>query len=680
MGLPFSRLHRTLAAALVVAAFALLASAFLIGATPDEEEFRYTVLTSWLHVQALAQGHYSFWTSLLGFGVPQPLIANYWMHPLLPLLAFMTPPTWMRLLLAVHSILGAAGMWRLCRTLDIRPLVSAICAATFLLATPSQNYVLIDFWPSLWISLTSMPWVVLGAWRVLNGPPRHLAGWAAGLGLLCGLVIATGNPGNVVIYGVVALAVLLAQPRAAAARWRYLLAAGIIAIAMTAPNAVLLATEQQFFDPGLTRSSGSDPLRPGAAWDVFLRPLSQSGMPWDADVMERGARTLFFGGPFALLAVIGCLRLGWQRRDLAFAVMLAALPLFIAAFPAMGSSDRYLFRDPLILCAVPLAGMAADRGLRGRVARWPTVALLVAQLVIVPLAALPFLRETWQEGREGAPEFHGAVGEGTAAEALVASMQPPGRLLLSPDVDEDVRERGLLSSGIGVNALAYRGVPVVNGWFKGVSAGPIWPDERLFYARIRTPQALLESDPTLDVLGIRYVLAKPDERVAAGLQRRALLPTARAELVLYENQDAWPDAFLVDAATVAEQPPLLEGCENGGLLCRDLSHAAAQRRAMNVTVLRSEGAIDVTLDPLDSAGVLVLTEMFRPQWQASSAGTALQTEAFAGSLMAVRVPAGATAVHLVYRPWPLIAATLLSFATVIGCLVVIAAGFVTRRR
>src|SRR5262249_5067764 len=99
-----SRVHRWAALSLVTFATGLLASGFLGGTPPDEEEFRYAVLTSWLHIHALAKGSYSFWTSLLGFGLPQPFIPNFWFHPLLPLLGILEPATWVRALLLVHAI------------------------------------------------------------------------------------------------------------------------------------------------------------------------------------------------------------------------------------------------------------------------------------------------------------------------------------------------------------------------------------------------------------------------------------------------------------------------------------------------------------------------------------------------------------------------------------------------
>ena len=77
----------------VVAGFCLT---FVIGSTQDEEEFRFAVLSTWLHVDALRHGRFEFWTALLGLGVPQPFMPNFLLHPLSPLLAVLSPVTWIR--------------------------------------------------------------------------------------------------------------------------------------------------------------------------------------------------------------------------------------------------------------------------------------------------------------------------------------------------------------------------------------------------------------------------------------------------------------------------------------------------------------------------------------------------------------------------------------------------------
>jgi hypothetical protein len=76
--------------------------------------------------------------------------------------------------------------------------------------------------------------------------------------------------------------------------------------------------------------------------------------------------------------------------------------------------------------------------------------------------------------------------------------------------------------------------------------------------------------------------------------------------------------------------------------------------------------------------VLVIAEMYRPRWRASSSGAALETEPFAGGLLAVRVPPGTAAVRVAYRRWPLIAATVLAWSVVLGCIVLLCAPLVRR--
>jgi len=161
----------------------LAASAFVVGTTPDEEEFRFAVLSSWLHVHALAEGAYPFWTFTLGLGSPHPLVPNFLLHPLLPLLAVMSPTIWVRLLLLLHTAFGVAGMWVLGRTLGLRPMTNAACVCTFLFSAPSQQYLLTDFWPSYYIVWTSAPWLLLALWRVLQSDVQEVRRWSIVLGL-----------------------------------------------------------------------------------------------------------------------------------------------------------------------------------------------------------------------------------------------------------------------------------------------------------------------------------------------------------------------------------------------------------------------------------------------------------------------------------------------------------------
>lgn len=656
--------------ALACAAVALLSTAFLIGSTPDEEEFRFAVLSAWLHARSLAHGEYAFWTPALGLGIPQPFVPNFSLHPLSPLLAALSPVTWARVLLGIHTMIGASGMWRLGRVLQLTPLSVATCVVTYLLATPVQNYVLTDFWPTHFVVWTAVPWILLGTWRLLDPDETRLFRRSVLLGLAVGLTVANTNPGHAAVYMALVGAVMIGHAPAVARRRVWLGLAALIALAIASPNIAQLASERPFFGGNLELSNLPEPLPMAAVWDVFLRPASRF----------EGTRTLFFGGPFAVLCLVGCVRFAAARRDLVIGVILSAVLLFTPILAMSFVSARYHFRDPLTLCAIPLAGLALDELLRSRRLVWAGALVIALQVGVMTVSAWPYLKRTWEPDARRTEAWRGATGDTPFVDALLEMMPARGRLLYSPRVDHEVSERGLVRDGLGVNALAYRDVDVVNGWFKGVSADSLWPNDRLFYGRIRTPERLMTADESLDVLGVRYVLAEAGEIVAPGLRALGAVHRSNgATLVLHENPDAWPRAFVVDG--VPAELRVNPDCGHDRLLCRDLPALEERRASGRIETTQRRGRIDVSVTGLSEARILVLSEMFRPGWRASIDGAGASTEALYGSLLAVRLPAGqAASVRFDYRPAAPLAAAALSWVVLIGSVSALVADALTARR
>ena len=480
-----------LSVALASSGVLLVLSGFLIGSTPDEEEFRFAILSSWLHVRSLLHGDYVFWTSALGLGIPHPLTPNFLLHPLLPLLAIVGPVSWVRILLLAHTVLGATGMWQLTKSLAMTPPTRAICVFTFLLATPTQNYVLTNFWPSHYVVWTSMPWLLLLTWRALDAEGMSLRRLSIALGLCGGLVIANTNPGHVIVYTTLAAAVATTSVRRLAARWRWMAVAALIAAAIASPTFAQLAHERRVLDPNSSLSNVTDPLEASEMWSALISPWTAPGAaPVGSDVTF--TRTLFFGGPFVVLALGGCVLFARRRLDLVLVVTACAVLLFTRTLSLSFVSARFEFRDPLTLAAILLAGLVLDRLLAHRPTRAIAVYVLIAQVGVVGDTAWPFLQGTRGPDAATAMWFHGGTGNREHIDRLLTLMPLAGRVLFSPQVDDDVYELARLQEGLGRNALAYRRVSLVNGWFKGVSTNTIWPDEQLFYGRIRAPQSLLE--------------------------------------------------------------------------------------------------------------------------------------------------------------------------------------------
>jgi hypothetical protein len=658
---PESRRTTALARLLAVGAAAALAIIFLIGSTPDEEEFRFAILSAWLRVHALAHGSLGLWTTTLGLGIPQPFTPAFLLHPLLPLLAIVTPVTWVRVLLVGHVALGAAGMWRLTRDLDVSPLASALCVVTFLFATPTQNYVLVDFWPSHFIVWTTMPWIVWMLWRLLDADPAARTRWAIALGLTVGLVVANTNPGHVAVYAVAVVACAAARWRQMLTRVEWLALAVVIALVVASPTLEQVAHEWPLFDPRLPKWSLPAPLPAAALWNALASPLSVE--------IERTpfSRTLFFGGPFLVLAIAGAIRFARRHLDLVLMLAISAVLLFTSLVPLSIVSARYQFRDPLTLAAIPLAGLAFDR-LRSSRAR-TVVGVFALQVVVLVAAAWPALTGALKPDALHADWFRGATADASSAATLVRLTRPAGRIVFSPKVDEEIYDGKRLWEGLGTNALAYRGLSIVDGWFKGVSTGSVWPDERMLYGRVEVPAPLMASPATLDVLGIRYVLADEDEPPPAGMRVRGVVPKKLGgHFVVYENPRAWPGVFVVDAGA-AELTTRLNGCEQEGVLCRDLSAIARLGASGLAAVRASDGQITARFPTSTRARLLVVTQMFRRDWVASSEGGAVSVLPVFGGLIGVRLAPGVTRVSLQYRPTGVIVATFASWAAVAGSLI-----------
>ncbi len=293
--------------------------------------------------------------------------------------------------------------------------------------------------------------------------------------------------------------------------------------------------------------------------------------------------------------------------------------------------------------------------------------VVITQLGVLFASAWPAMARTLTPDARRAEWFRAATGATEPVEILLKLARPVGRMVFSPAVDDEIYEGSHLQEGLGVNALAYRGLSVVNGWFKGVSAGTVWPDERWFYARVSAPQQLLESAAGLDVLGIRYVLANADEMVAEDLRRRGVVPKRDGtHFVLYENSNPWPDAFVLDSAAEQIPPVRLSGCVNDRVLCTDLAPLAERRSTDGLLIRHRNGRIDVRLFPADEPRLLVISQMFRLDWVASADGSRLTTVPAFGGLIGVRVPPGISSVQLRYRPVMVMAATALAWCTLIA--------------
>ena len=659
---------------LVSGAAMLLCIGFTAGSNIDDEEYRATVLSTVIHARALLDGQYPFWTSLMGLGVPHPLAQSLLFHPLMPLYGITSPDVAVMVTYLFHVLIGALGFWCLSRRLGISPGVSAVCTATFLLSTASLNYVLTDLWLQHFVTWTTVPWVLLIFVGLMGATlPVQRAFYSVTLGLLAGLTIANGHLGYLPVYLLLGVFLLVGHHHSLKSHAGWLLLAGGVAAAIGATTVLNVYLEYVRFPADVPRFNYPETLSLRHVWDLFFRPIRLTdGVNVNsclaAGNLASGARVPFFGGPFTLLAICYLVvgrRSSDFRADLSFGFLATAISLTVPGLvSAKTLSGIFLFRDPFIICGVLMAGLMLSHLKR---VLWPQAywAIVMFQLGVVILTAWPFVHRNLALA-EACPRTGTLIMRPTAVSRVLTehTAKYGGRMYYSAGVDSLVRSGALLKDGLSRNSMAYRGVMVVNGDFKGISVDTLFPSKLVPYGSVSGQITVSRNGNLLDMLGIRHVVALVGEPVAADLLAVRRLPTAtNATLVLYRNVDAWPGAAFLEQ-TEPRQLPRLSSCEHDRFLCADPSRIHSAQTDMQVTVRRSHGRINVTFPDEPTTRTLSVAEMYRVGWVAQSRTRVLKVSPAMEQLIGVEVPPGTREVTLSYRDGRRIGAVVLSLLTI----------------
>jgi hypothetical protein len=637
-----------------------------IGSTMDDEEYRNILASVVLQARALLDGEFPFWTSALGFGLPHPMHPSFQFHPLLPLFGLMPPSTAVRILYAVHGAVGAAGCWMLVRHFGARREVAALAASTWALSTSSLDYALASLWPSSYFGWSIYPWLVLGVRRVLDsaapGQPWRLA---LVLGLGAGFLGANGHFGQIPVLALPVVVMCAVEPRRTLRRLPALVMAALIAACISSASLVRLLNELERFPPRLARITVDVTSDGVTAANMFLQPvtgwLSESAA---ATLSERRAHVPYFGAPLLLLAIAALVvrNLGaGPRRGVGAAFVVSLVVLFEPGLAGeTAGSGVYAFRDPIALFGLVLGCLLLE-AIAGRRPR-TALAIGAAQMVLLVAVAAPFVynasRSSYDRRAVGPMPIMRTLGDW--------AVQLPGRWYLAPVLDARIRRGDFLDDGLSHDTWLYRGLPVVNGRFKGLSADTLYPSGSLPIGRIEGHQATVGHAPGLDVLGIGVVLATADEPVAPSLEEVARVAVTGAAVRVLRNPDAWSGAAFVDPAVLARPLPDLDNCGQRGLLCRDFSGVVSAAHDTRVTLTRRHGTLTATFAPGDAPRRLLVSEMYRPGWQARAGGGSLSVAPAWAGLIAVDVPPGIREVTLRYRPALVVALTWTSGVLLVG--------------
>ena len=227
--------------------------------------------------------------------------------------------------------------------------------------------------------------------------------------------------------------------------------------------------------------------------------------------------------------------------------------------------------------------------------------------------------------------------------------------------------------GFGMNQLPTQGVPMVSAVVNGITTDDLTPTYATLEGGVVAEDATVRSKAFLDVLGIRYVIALADETVANGVHEIRRLTD---DLRLYENTDAWPEAFFVESIPT-DRVPRLSTCPHDRFMCADFSRYDLRRRMDPLTIERVHDGLRLTFPAASTPRHLVVTQWYRPEWAVTEGrGRIIRA---AEQLIGVSVEPGQQAITVRYRPRLRGTLFFIGLATELAVAVTIAALALSRR-
>jgi hypothetical protein len=624
---------------ILLGAWLLFAVPFVAVGPNDVEDFYTGVASTKMMVDSMAEGAWPFWNMDSALGVPQPFRFHFVTHPLSPLCHVSDCARVLRVAAALQALLGSVFMALLVRRITADESVSWLAGISFLLSSSVVQPTYVDDWAISAMCGASLPALVYAVDALLRANSgRDSIRWTLVLGGLGGLIFSLSFP-----FAIAAAIVLFlfAQPKATLRRWRWLVFAAGIAVVIASAHLYQLIEQYRLMPGAIGRENHTEPSLLAYLYSAFIGPVPSRSLvgTW---------RAVFVGGPFAVAALAGLVRNGNPAvRTFRLALLISIGLLCVPEswlFNVM--TNRWGFRAGLNVFAIAL-GASVIAGLRR--GRYPAAArhaiALQALALAVPfsLAWIPMVQASTdarvRERSERVKQEDGITG------VLVSLQQAqPGRVAFAPAAYAATRGFRLTREGLAPNQPQMSRVPSLYAETQGIATDELAPMRYAFVGPIAPTPTTVTAAATLNVLGVRYVLAMADDVVSDQLR---LIRTIPPGIRIYENPDAWPEAFFVPQFP-STPLPRLPNCGHDRYLCADFDAAGVTRDPQPITIDRLADGMTLRFAPSDTPRNIVVTQWYQPYWHVT-AGSARLLPA-GEQLIGVQVPAGERRVTIAYRP------------------------------
>ena len=651
---------------------------------PDDENLPKEVLSTFFQSRQIFSGHYAFWDPWVAFGVPEPRSQTLIFHPFMLFVQLFPLGFALGAFYQLQLCIGIFSVWGIARHLEVRRTIAALCVLTYALSSMTVVTLIVDFWPVNFANWTLAPLLLLLILKLFDaGSTSSRALYAVGTGLCAAFMVLDGHLGWLPDYALPFLVFLATQWRRIGERWRW----------WTLSLVVLgLAAASHVYDVALEASNaaqGRNNQEPVSMnfWRLLFYPLHS---PFHNG---NNTRAVAIGGPFLVLAAIGLVYplrsryVNGLRAGMMTAFVVWFIPLDWTAF----RSTSYASGAPFTIFAIFLAGLTLQALWAGRPG-WRTGLTALAALQVVALLAgyYPFYRDGL---REASRYFDGSPASTSLKHALANQPiyrwfeQRPGvhltRVYMAAGADKRLFRKTVDYKFVGWPLHDLR---LVNGLYKGVDMHEITPARVYLRGEIRGDPRVSGSPLTLDALNVGYVLAAPGDRLAPTLKpvTKFRLEHPAATIDIYRNPGAWADVVVLEPEVKRIVIlPRRPGCSTPGLLCADFRPVAGLRRPGGVRAEHWEGPdLSVKLARTTGARVLMVSELYRPGWQAKlSDGRTVSGYRVLGGFTGFDLPAGVDSASISFAPTTRVALTSITWATIFfGALAMVSIALVGGRR
>lgn len=691
---------------LLLAVYVLFLLPMVLYGPHDMEEWAGSVWSTLQYSSAIWNGQIPpMWSDALGLGTPLPLGHRLDFAP--PFLLFpVVPIRWIfPLFYALYLGIAIIYVVRLCDDFKLGSLMRLVVGLTFLFSGPTVQLMYADDWPTLFHDWCLFPVLFFYLRRLcLNSDREDTLRLIFLLGLVGGLWALNGHSGHMAVLASILSVYVIVMT--AHSKGLLLKLAGSIFIAslISSEHMYYLISETMNFPADIMRIQAQDGVSLKTFAETLLRPLDTLLIPllthssqvvdpgwlnklWSSYKAAHEMRIPFMGTLFIFASIlwsISHISGNKLKKDdvpdqlaVAITVLFSLAMMFTMAHWLLNiPSGTWLYRDGLVLFGLLAAGRWLQIRLNehSRLTQWLPL-LLFLHMIQMIASSYPTLQNTIStDGMHYYENFRQK--EGLPGWILSHANHTESRIFATVpfSVGCNFVEDGLY----GVTDLTFLGLKPFNALFKSVSMDTIAQSMFLGHGWIRGYYDIISNKSMLDVFGIHLVIAldtelgdnlkllnkrqskfmldrfginisKPVDNLELLDERQSKFNGNPQKALLYRNNSAWPQAFLMDPLIVNIKER--RACAYEGAVCRDFSDWKNYRLDDKLNMDGKDGSYIINLSPSKSERLFVTSKLYRPEWVAlNGEGLLLSTEKVGGTLLGVHVPLGLREFTLEFRP------------------------------